>query len=780
MVINTPFVFGCVSKALAVNFVFIFVKMSNIVRQNENNLITTFSINEPNNKYVNINDIIIYDDFYNSVDYNSNYFAFITKQHIDNNTISYFVKNIINTNTDIMLLNVVRVPVQQYDRQTLINNINTSYVNSIWDIHKNVYLNESTIMFPTNENAISNALWYSYKHDNLIKADLNDYICYDMSNVDETNKAIDVSTINNTINYTTETYTMVLNKNREIYITNGDRSLYYNNGVHTLNNKYKLHITIPNSTLTEEDILENITTGITYNIHLTSESNTYDNNILWYLDNIQIKDNDTNAYSVSIHWDSIGSKYIQVVSCKDTDGNILSKQTLRLRNKLTANDIIFVSDYEQTISSLNLSETDSVYVQVDKNSCSFKSIAISEQYDNITIKQIGKNKFQFTTTEETLNDTDITFTIHDHFNNVITKTLTICKQPVTTDNLRLLVEHTDTHNEAYADVVNRADNTMAQTVFNVFSDDINNRFYDKIANGVVNIVVLDLPIIYMFGTDASNSGKYIVLKLNMNSFVYSIYSTSNEIITGNYKFTSSNNQYGVLMVNNTLEKVIKQNVKLITSYGDDKITFSEELLPVNITTNNHMRVNKRVNNNYWAYVNRTLFTITNNEITLMNADDDYYTNNLHYTSFGYVKHNTMSYLNAPTHTITMDDDTVFDYPVIYGNYFMQYIMKGNNTLTLSNEYKISNRQSFINNAFVKVLYSYVDDIDNIVNNTHDISNIYFNALSSFEITDTNKSEHKLNISKRVNLSKGKINIYIITNKLKWCISGKNNILTYSM
>ena len=755
--------------------------MSNIIRQNENNLITSFSINEPANKYVNINDIIIYDDFYNSVDYNSNYFAFITKRHIDNNTISYFVKNIINTNTDIMLLNVVRVPVQQYDRQTLINNINASYVNSIWDIHKNVYLNESTIMFPTNDNSISNTLWYSYKHDNLIKADLNDYICYNMSNVDETNKTIDVSTINNTINYTTGTYTMTLNRNREIFITNGNKSLYYNNGVHTLNNNYSLHITIPNSTLTEEDILENITTGITYNVYLTSEDNIFDNNIKWYLDNTQIKDTDTNAYSVSIDWDSIGSKYIQTISCKDSNDNVLAKSTLRLRNRLTADNVMFVSDYEQGLTSLNLSETNSVYVQVDKNSCSFKNVAINEQYDNITIKQIGKNKFQFTTTEETLNDTDITFTLHDYFNNVITKTLTICKQPSETQQTNTFEEkHANTRNETYADVVNSVNDTTSQTVFNVFADDINTKFYDKIANGVINMVVLDLPIIYMFGTDASNSGKYIVLKLNMNSFVYTIYSTSNKIITGNYKFISSNDQYGVLMVNNTLEKVIKQNVKLITSYGDDKITFCEELLPVNIITNKHMRVNKRVNNNYWAYVNRTLFTITNNEMTLMNANNDFYVNNLHYTSFGYVKHNTMSYLNAPTHTITMDDDTVFDYPVIYGNYFMQYIMKGNNTLTLSNEYKISNRQSFINNAFIKVLYSYVDDIDNIVNNTHDISNIYFNVLSSFEITDTNKSEHKLNISKKVNLSKGKINIYIITNKLKWCISGKDNVLTYSM
>ena len=763
--------------------------MSNIVRQNENNIITTFSINEPDNKYIDINDIIIYDDFYNSVDYNSNYFAFITKQHIDNNTVSCLVKNIINTNIDIMLLNVVRVPVQQYDKQTLINNINTSYANSLWDIHKNVYLNESTITFPSGENVISNASWYAYKHDNLIKSDLNDYTCYDTSNVDETNKLIDVSTINNTITYTTDTYTIVLNKNSEIYITNGDNSLYYNNGVSMPNNNYSLHIRIPNSTLTEQDILENITTGIAYEIYLTNDNNTFDNTIKWYQDDKLIATGKTNT---SIQWTGTISKYIQTISCKDSNDNVLAKLTLRLRNRLTADNVMFVSDYEQDLTSLNMMETDSVYIQVDKNACSFKNIAINEQYDNIMIKQIGKNKFQFTTTEETLENTNITFTLYDYYNNVITKTLTICKQSSRTQHetmegsLQFAQAKRVRHETNTIKVITREPNEISKTnntiqsTFNVSVDDITNMFYNKIANGVINMVILDLPVIYMFGTDVSNSNNYIVLKLNMNSFVYTIYSTSNKITTGNYTFTSSNNQYGLLMITNTLEEVIKQNVKLITSYDDTKITFSEKLLPVNIISNKHTHINKHVNNSYWAYINKTAFTITNNEITLLNTDKDYYTNNLFFTSFGYTKHNTMTYLNEPTYTITINDDTVFDYPVIYGNYFMQYIMKDNNILTLSNEYKISNRQSFINNAFIKVLYSYIDDIDNIINNTHDISNVYFNMLSSFEITNTNKSEHKLNVSKRVNLSNGKINIYIISNRLKWCINGKDNMLTYSM
>ena len=779
--------------------------MSNIVRQNENNLITTFTIDEPNKQYVNINDIIIYNDFYNSVDYNSNYFAYITSKHIDNNNPSYMFNTVNNTNTNISLLNIVRVPVQQYSRQTLIDNINASYINSLWDIHKRAYVNESTITYPSDENIISNSLWYSYRYDNIIKPELNAYTCYDISNIDTTNYSIDVSTSNNTIKYTADNYTMVLNGNREIYISNGDNSLYYNSNTPIVN-KYELHIRTSDKTMSEADILENITTNITYHLYLTSANDTFTDKVVWYNDDKQLSQPDS-VYDMPVIYNSAISKYIVSYTCKDTDGNTLAKLTLRLRNRLTEQNIKFVSDYEGSIDKLNLAETDSVYVQVDKDSCSFKSINVSGQYENINIDQTGKNKFTFTTPLDSLEDTTITFTLRDYYNNVITKTLTIYKdtsaqtrenqgltqgenQGLTQGESQGLTQGESqglTQGESQG-LANDEDKEMTRAAtytptYKVFDDAINSGFFSKITNGVISMVIIDLPIIYMFGVDASNSGNYLVLKLDMDTFIYKVFSTSTKPMTGNYTFTSSNNRYGLLLVGESLEEIIKQNHKLITSYDDNTITFSEDLLPVSIVSNhNSTRINKRTNDNYYAYTNTSTFAISNSEITLLNIDSQRIlaSNNLFFTSFGYVKHNTMTYLNIPTQTIVLDNNTVFNYPVIYGNYVIQYLLKDTTPRTLTNKYKVVNRQSFINTISLKVLYSYVDDLDNVVNNIHDITNVYFNVLASFEIADTNKTEHRLNVSKRVSLSKGKINIYIISNKLKWCVCGKDNVLTYSI
>lgn len=781
---------------------FIFVKMSHIAEQN-NNIVTTFSINEPDNKYVDINTITLYNYFNNCVDYNSNYFAYLTKRRINKYEPSYIFNNVNNTNTEITLLNIVRIPVKEYDKQGLIDALNTMYVNSMLCLHKDIYISEASVLFTIDKDRNEYLKWYRYKYDNSIVPEFNLFNCYNSSNIDEMNKTIDVSKVNNVIKYLMNGTNIILSNNRELRLTNGDKTIYYNNNV-SLDDSYEIHVKLLSRFETEEEQLNNMVgeARTYYTFYLTNTNNKYPNVIKWY----KVINTTETEIKTSPPYLEINTKFslsdqesqFQQIICRNDLGELLASLTFRIRVPLSSGDIISVDKNNNTITEtkpLNIQINNIFYFQTGSNvSSHFKNITVIDTPDNINIEQLGINCFRVTTMLETIEQTQrIVFKIFGYYNfDTVTTSIYIIKQQPIGLLTNSLINNTIQQEETTYDnniinyyIATTINNTIT-TRYSAFDEDIETNFFNKLKNGVVGFVSLDLPnYIYMSGVNGENENEFFILKINLETFDYKIYSTTFPIKYGEYSFISSNNNYGILMLNNTFDELVRQNIKLITHYnvGDNydinKISFRENLLPINIMSNQQTDINKHPYYGYQTYVQNNLFNIDNNNI-YMNKNVHYYNKYCYYSSFNYVKHNAMNYLNKVEQTIRFDDAFVYEQPIIYGNYFMQYILKNDMSCSLSSRYNIITYQPFINNMFIKVMFTYLDDVDNIVNNNHDIGTTYFNTLATFEINDVNKSVYNLNVSKRVNISHGKINIYIISNKLKWCNSGNNNELTYSI
>lgn len=826
---------------------FIFVEIMKTINQNINNIITSFIINEPEKETIDVNKIVIKNKFNNSVDYMSNYFAFIIKKYIDIENLSYVFDNVNNTKLDTYLLNIIHVPIQHYTSETLIDMINESYINSMLSIHKKLFVVLSNISFPNDASCFKKCGWYKINSENNIETKFNECSCYGLSDIDYNNKTIDVSKYDTFIGYSNDNYKLKID-NKDVYLNNGDKTIYYNNNMNGYynidnihNNEYYILITLPDGFETQESIANSITKDTECEFCLYSSNNIYDSDIKWWCNGQQISTDNPDRITCKLGDYQVEQyKTYICVYCTDKQDNYIAAYYMYILDNLTDNvtdiyimnslyeRLLFDEDEQVIYYEYYTGVSDGIlYIQLKKNTIAAKKITletVAKYEDIIRINRLDKNKFQITSeltesTEQTIVNTILY--IYDYWGNKYKYSLIIYINqpcPITTIQTRSqqqtrlrqqtniqenkikkynLISPVGKNHKKYIlnnninNIINNNNINLIKSrdvsanigktpIFNAFDDKIVENFFNKLKDNYITMTLVDLPYLYLYGVYSDDNSLNIVLKINMSTFIYDIFTTSIGIWTDDgYNFISTYNNIGTVITSDSYDEIIRYNSKLITSYDDEKITFSKEILPVNLISNKLINVNKNINNDYDTYYNRNIFTINTNKISMNSDITDYYKTDLYYSRFGYSKNNMMMYLNCPSVDIELNDDNYFDYPIIYGNYYTQYVLKKSITQPLSTTFNITNKLPFINNLTVKVMFSYTDIIDDIIANS-DNSELYFNVLGSFDIDGLDKSEHVLDVSKKVKLSKGKINIYITSDKLKWCINGTNNELTYTV
>ena len=204
-------------------FIFNLIEMKT-VQQNINDFVVSFDIEEQDSKNIMVKDIVINNDFINTVDYCSNYFSFISNIIINENTPNYIFNKILNTNTNISLFNVLRIPVKYYkDENEIIEQINMSYFESMLNLHKKIFVNKSDIKYQFNDTQIISKPCYLFKNKNYVCKQLNNYTTYDLSLIsNNAHDKIIYSNISDKIyKFSTDKYRF--NINNDIYISNNNK-----------------------------------------------------------------------------------------------------------------------------------------------------------------------------------------------------------------------------------------------------------------------------------------------------------------------------------------------------------------------------------------------------------------------------------------------------------------------------------------------------------------------------------------------------------------------------
>ena len=734
------------------------------ISENDSTIATSFTI-EADADDVYIDKLTIYNDFRNSVDYNTNYFAFITKQHIAQITANHIFDNIIQTTRDVSLLNIVRIPVKKYTVDDIIDAINVAYIDSMLNIHERNYTNTSTLSFPINPDGYVIKDILTYKHDNTILPLLNDYQTYNDTSI--VGKTIDISTIQKTFIYSTDVYTIKLTNNSEIHLINGDKYVYYNANRPLKNNTYEIHMDVPSNFSNEDELLNNLLFDTQYTFHFVNNNNTYANNFDWFSNNTtQLHNNNTTYLPFTFNQQQTS---VQSLSIKNTITNeVLTTLNVIVKNKWTSSrDIFITEEFEDRIDNddFTIYDTTVIYFKTSQFKLPIKTVECTTEppINGVRIEKITDTSYRLTKGENT-DDQILEFVCIDYYGNTRTVSLTIkfSQEPITRANTLAITPR---------------DVNSSGVVWDVWSEDMKNNFFEKITNNIVTAVIVDLPNIYLCGSDGTNT---IMANINMETFMYAVYESPNKItINTTYNITNSDDYFGVLFVKESMYEFARKNTKLITSYENNNITFFDNIRPVNIIDELKHDINTHPFYDYTCYLNNNIIHYENNEMTVnQNIEYNHYRQEQYYSSFGLSKRNVMYYLNIPDETFTMNKDTVVDTPLIYGNYFKQYIMRTNPINNLLTSFKVLTTKQFLKRFSLKVIYTYMNDIDTLINNIRNTQNIYFNILK--EVNISNEDNKVVEINKTVKLGNKKIHIFVISDQLKWCIEGKDCVLTYSI
>ena len=113
--------------------------------QNKEFVSPSFTINKDDHNVINIEEILINGEMCNCIDYKSNYFAYLTRDNIDNNSQHFYISGCDKySSLQMYLLHILRIPVKKYEsRQELIDEVNKSYANSMCDLLNKNYFDKS-------------------------------------------------------------------------------------------------------------------------------------------------------------------------------------------------------------------------------------------------------------------------------------------------------------------------------------------------------------------------------------------------------------------------------------------------------------------------------------------------------------------------------------------------------------------------------------------------------------------------------------------------------------
>ena len=539
------------------------------------------------------------------------------------------------------------------------------------------------------------------------------------------------------------------------------------------NNNNRIEIDIKAMFYSQEEQLDNIIVNEFNTFRYISGDGTYPNYLKWQ--NL----NDSGWSSIDgIHTTqtiSYNKTGFVTLACSNNEGVVLASLSFYVKSKI--HDIQIVTDYDIPIDLNHIPSYDiNLYFKVPNDSVPISSFKFYST-ENYTYEQISEQGFHF---HFNYSSGHIGYRVYDKLgsNHYVGTIYTI---DTSQKNISQYIRNKPLNTTLQTQTL-KTTNLLSNSRSIQYNTEYND-FFSKIKDEKIIAVIVDLPNIYMYGEDknTTDNPQYVVLSLNMETFVSNIYNSKFlPYIDDKYYLSSNNDNFGLFFTADTFETLARNDIKLIKSYDGNTIEFLDNIVPVNVKNTKKFDFNKNVNYEYTASINNAIFSIQDNVITKTNNINDYYTNNLFWTLFNNTYGSSvMNYLYIPEYEVEYDEKYIFSEPLVYCNYFMQYLMTSPTTFELKKDWKVIRKQSFITNLNVKVLYTYLEDIDTIINNMTDSNMLYFNELTNKDINIVNDKQHVIEVNKEVNLLNGKVKIYVITDKLKFCVIGKNNYLTYS-
>lgn len=274
-----------------------------------------------------------------------------------------------------------------------------------------------------------------------------------------------------------------------------------------------------------------------------------------------------------------------------------------------------------------------------------------------------------------------------------------------------------------------------------------------------------------------------------------------------YMVVHTGNKFDTIYSQKFAKVILINNLKIITNYDEERnlIEYARDIIPVRVNVELISSLNSPLRNSNKSELFTTVITkpciniknnkivsSTNTRIHINNIDNDSY-----YNSFNCIRSSIMDYISVPQYTITLNTNNIFSIenvfnPVIKGNKMIAFVYTSNeifsnatntnvplNTITFYNNETIYNKLDFYNKMKLNICFTYSRDIDNILNNNNNYSNVVFNVLSEDNDYTADQNQYRITINKNINLSDDGVNIYITSDKFQYPFISNLSMIKYS-